>query len=158
MGSIDEIVAVNILVRMKDLNIDQLTLAKLSGLSKDHLNKLLKQKKSVSKSTSLPKIAEALQCAEADLYQDPKYVNDLAVTRTVSANHEARFKEMNRMLAEQLGEALNDLKARFILSSDEQDLIANFRGVAPERRKSVIEFAKTAAVPRKPQVRAKRSR
>jgi len=100
MENIDKIVSTNLIVRMKDLKTDQKTLAVCAQITPQHLNKLLKGKKSISKSNALKGLAQCLNCDEAELYQ---------MIASLKEAH-SRTKDLNRTLGEQLGETLIELK------------------------------------------------
>lgn len=111
MGSIDEIVALNIDMRMRDLNMTQKKLALLTGLTPAYINKLLKGKKPVSKSSSLPAIAKALHLTESELYQDAQSAAQLEAREIAHKSEVADLKRMSRMVQDQLLETMSDLRA-----------------------------------------------
>lgn len=111
MKSIDEIVALNVHMRIEDLNLEQKKVAILAGITPAYLNKLIKKKKSISRSTALPAIAKALFLDEIELFQDPARAAQWQAKEAAAASAYADLKKFNRTLAENLSETIAELKA-----------------------------------------------
>jgi transcriptional regulator with XRE-family HTH domain len=153
MESIDEVVRVNIYIRMRHIGMNQKELAGVTGLTTAYINKLLKGKKPVSKSKSLPLIASRLGVPEVDLYQDPKAS---AVREAVEKAHRSALgdqKRMTKMFQDQLLETIAELKATQARAADapqddrEMELLDLFRSATPDQRAVMLSAVKAVVKP-----------
>lgn len=143
MDNIDEIVAVNIFMRMEELGLTQKALAKLSKITAVHLNKLLKNKRPASKSSSLDAIAAVLHCTVVDLFQDPDRLAKESAFRKSETVNSDRLKSLNKMFSEHLLDAVSTLQKErqdTALSDAERKLLETLRD-DPAKAKQIFRIA-----------------
>lgn len=138
MKEIDKIVATNILMHINNLGLDQITVARAAAVTPAYLNKLIRGKKSVSKSPSLDRIAKVLGVEEKDLYQDPAIAYRLEAKLGAAKSAALNQKTLTKMLADHLSDAVVAVKGQAL--DAEVEKINRLWAGAPESVKLAVLF------------------